>query len=303
VIIPAHNAERHIGEALRSVEQQSYGDWEAVVADDASTDRTADIVASFAPRVRLIRSERNLGPADARNLAISHAGGELLAFLDADDQWLPEYLAELVRLYDEGRAQTANVGIVACDAYLLEGDERSARTFAERFGSHDDATLTNLLKANSILVCSVAPRAVVGEVGGFSNECFGTEDYDLWLRIVEHGYRAVKTRQPLVIVRLARAGSVSFRLGGMAQSFQATYRRALERDRLTPAQRRLARRQLRFYEAIEQLAIFLEDRRNGRAGAYRRLIQNLPLFASVALRSPQRVPRWTWRLAVGRLGG
>ena len=236
-------------------------------ADDASSDGTAARVAQFAPRVRLARSERNLGPADARNFAISHSSGELLAFLDADDEWLPGYLDQLVRLYDNSRAAEDNVGIVACDAYLLEGDMRENETFAERFGSHN------------------------------------AEDYDLWLRIVERGYRAVKTPEPLVMVRLAREGSVSYRLGGMARSFQATYRRALGRNRLNPAQRRIARRQLRFYEAVEQLAAFLDDRREGRGGAYRRLARNLPLFASVVLHSPHRVPQWSWRLATGRLGG
>jgi glycosyltransferase involved in cell wall biosynthesis len=303
VIIPAHNAEQYIGETLRSIERQTYGDWEAVVADDASSDGTAEIVAGFAPRVRLARSEHNLGPADARNFAISHASGELLAFLDADDQWLPEYLERLVSLYDVSRAKSNDVGVVACDAYLLEGEKRTDRTYADRFGSHEAATLTNLLKGNSILVCSVAPRAVVEELGGFSNETFGTEDYDLWLRMVESGYRAVKTQEPLVVVRLAREGSVSFRLGGMARSFQATYRRALERDRLSAAQRRIARRQLHFYEAIEQLAAFLDDRRTDRRGAYQRLVRSLPLFVSVVFRSPYRWPRWSWRLATGRLGG
>jgi glycosyltransferase involved in cell wall biosynthesis len=304
VIIPAHNAERHIGEALQSVARQTYSDWEAVVADDASSDDTAGVVATFAPRAKLARSDRNLGPADARNLAISQASGELLAFLDADDQWLPDYLEQLVRLYDESsQAAGDGVGIVACDAFLLEDDGRPAGTYAERFGSHEAVTLTSLLKANSMLVCSLAPRAVVEEVGGFSNETFGTEDYDLWLRIVERGYQVVKTRKPLVVVRLAREGSVSNRLGGMARSFQATYRRALARGNLTPAQSRLARRQLQFYEAVEQLAAFLDDRGDGREGAYRRLFLNLPLFFSVVVRSPHRLPRWTWRLATGRLGG
>ena len=302
VIIPAHNAERHIAETLRSVAGQTYTDWEAVVADDASSDRTSDVVASFGPRVKLARSERNLGPADARNLAIEHSSGELLAFLDADDLWLPEYLEQLVRLYDENGGASGNVGVIACDAYLLEGEERVAGTFADSRGWRKNPTLTDLLKANSVLVCSVAPRAVVEEAGCFSNETFGTEDYDLWLRIVERGYRVVKSEQPLVLVRLAREGSVSNRLAGMARSFQATYRRALQRGKLTPRQRRIASRELRFYEAVERMAFFLDTRRAGRPGAYRQLLRSLPLFFSVAVRSPQRWPRWTWKIAMGRIG-
>ena len=119
VIIPAYNAERHLADALRSVEAQTYGDWEVVVADDASSDATAAIAESF-PRIALVRSATNVGPAGARNLAIEQSGGELLALLDSDDTWLPNYLEEQVCLYDESR--DAKVGIVACNARILGAD-------------------------------------------------------------------------------------------------------------------------------------------------------------------------------------
>src|SRR4051794_18295236 len=97
VIIPAYNAEEHIAAALESVARQTYGDWEVVVGDDGSTDRTAEIVAGFGDRFRLVRAERNLGPANGRNVAIEDARGELLATLDSDDLWLPGYLDGMVR--------------------------------------------------------------------------------------------------------------------------------------------------------------------------------------------------------------
>ena len=73
VITPAHNSEAYLAEALRSVEAQTFTDWEVVVADDASSDGTVAVAESFAPRVKVVRSETNLGPAGARNLALEHA--------------------------------------------------------------------------------------------------------------------------------------------------------------------------------------------------------------------------------------
>ena len=118
-IIPAFNAEAHLAETLRSVEAQTYGDWEVVVADDGSTDGTVEIARGFGAKVKVVRSLVNGGPGAARNLAISSSSGELLAFLDADDYVLPEYLEHLVDLFDSRQARDGDVGIVACNARLL----------------------------------------------------------------------------------------------------------------------------------------------------------------------------------------
>src|SRR4051794_40590064 len=87
VVIPAHNSADVIEDGLRSVLAQTYDDWEVVLADDASADDTAARAAAVSPRVRVVRTDTNLGPAGARNLALEHATGELVAFLDADDWW------------------------------------------------------------------------------------------------------------------------------------------------------------------------------------------------------------------------
>ena len=93
VITAAYNAEAFIGETIASVKAQSLTDWELLVADDASADRTATIVAAAAaedPRIRLLRLEKNGGVARARNAALAAARGRFIAFLDRDDLWLPQ---------------------------------------------------------------------------------------------------------------------------------------------------------------------------------------------------------------------
>lgn len=165
VIIPAFNAEEHIEQAMRSVLGQSYGDWEIVVCDDCSTDGTADIARAFGDRVTLVRTDGNSGPAAARNLAIRHSRGELLALLDADDYWLPDYLERQVSLCDSGK----NVGIVACNAALLRAGALLPETYMGVVRFPREPTLRRVLQANPFLSV-LTPRRVVDEVGGFCPE-------------------------------------------------------------------------------------------------------------------------------------
>lgn len=297
VVIPAYNAEAFLPETLASVEVQSYGDWEAVVADDASTDRTAEIVESFGERFRVVRSEVNEGPAGARNRALDAASGDLVAFIDADDLWRPIFLERMVAKYDECREQGGRVGVVSCDAVVLGPDGYESRTFRELSAAPEEVTLGAMLVNNPIyaggaLVC----RALLGELGGFCAELFGTEDYDLWLRIVEAGYEVVLMPEPLCVYRI-RPASVSSDLPRMARSFQATYRRALERSVLTGRERRIAERQLRLQCALEQVGLAIADRRAGSSAAGR-VVRHLPLFVRAAAENPGR-----WAPAVRTLLG
>src|SRR4029079_1267935 len=88
--------------------------------------------------------------------------------------------------------------------------------------------------------------------GYFCEDIRGTEDFDLWLRLVELGYEVVLTREPLVLYTVADA-SVSSDLGGMSRAFQLTYRRALDRGNLAPKERRVAERKLRLQRGLERL--------------------------------------------------
>ena len=95
VVIPAHNRRHLIQLAIESVLKQTYEQYELIVIDDASVDRTADWVAQQYPQIRLIRLAQNVGAAEARNVGIRAAKGELIAFLDSDDYWDESYLAKM----------------------------------------------------------------------------------------------------------------------------------------------------------------------------------------------------------------
>src|SRR5262249_33281522 len=141
-------------------------------------------------RVRVVCAQRNAGPAAARNLALHQAGGELVAFLDADDRWLPHYLETLVARYDA----EPGAGLLARDAYTQTREGRLGTTYSEQFRRGvAPITLERILRRNSIYVSALLPRAAGEAVGWFSEDLFGTEDHDLWIKVLERGHRAVYT--------------------------------------------------------------------------------------------------------------
>ncbi|WP_448585428.1 glycosyltransferase family 2 protein [Thermaurantiacus sp.] len=119
IITPAWKAARFLPDTFASVAAQTFEDWEHLVADDCSPDETRSVVAAAArrdPRVRLVQLERNGGPAAARNAAIGAARGRYLAFLDADDLWLPEKLERQLALMEATGAALSYTGFRRVDA-------------------------------------------------------------------------------------------------------------------------------------------------------------------------------------------
>jgi GT2 family glycosyltransferase len=300
VIIPAHEAAGYIEDTLRSVVAQTVGDWEAVVVDDASADGTAQAAEGIDPRIRVVRSEVNLGPAGARNRALEEATGELVALLDADDAWEPEYLERQLALYDR-LARDRRVGIVTCDAWLVDADGRVLGRYYDRLdppGPPADVTLERLLEWNVVYVGSLVPRAAIDEVGPFDTATWGSEDHDLWLRIAEAGYAIAVNPEPLARYRIA-AGSVSSSVVALARTNQVTYRLALDRGRLTPAQERIARRALDYSRAMERVGELATAPRGRRLPALASALRQAPLLARVALTNRRRWAAW-WRVLRAR---
>lgn len=301
VIIPAHNSAATIRDTIASVVAQTYDDWEIVVGDDASTDDTAAVAREADPRVTVVTGATNGGPAAGRNLAISAAGGELLAFLDSDDRWLPDYLERQVALYDASIGGRRRVGIVACDAFVEDAHGTRHGTHSARAGSlAEPITLDRLLEGNPIFVSALAPRQLVEDLGCFSTETWGSEDHDLWLRILEQGYEVAVNPVPLVVYREAE-GSVSASLVGMARTSQTTYRRALERGNLSPRQRRIARRNLRLQQGIETIERLRERPAGGPRPSIVEGARALAALGEYGVAHPRRWGDWARQLVTGRV--
>ena len=119
IITPCHNGAETIGETIESVLGQSYANWEMIIVDDCSTDDSVSVVKAFAdPRIRLLQNETNLGPGGTRNVWIRAASGRFLAFLDADDAWLPEKLAVQTSFMAEHDCAFSCHGYFVCDESL-----------------------------------------------------------------------------------------------------------------------------------------------------------------------------------------
>lgn len=185
IIIPLYNKEASIATALRGVLAQAYQDFEVVVVDDGSTDGGAAVVETFTdPRIRLIR-QKNGGVSAARNRGIAEAKGEHVAFLDADDEWMPQFLEEIATLiaeYPECKARAT--------AYINHDHEGHNPIVLNRLpfeGEH--GVLTNYFEVASCShppVCSICvciERALLQEIGGFPLGIKSGEDLLTWARV------------------------------------------------------------------------------------------------------------------------
>ena len=191
VVIPLYNKAPHVGRALRSVSAQTFRDFEVIVIDDGSTDGGArEVEAHGDERVRLITQE-NAGPGAARNRGVAEARGELLAFLDADDEWLPTFLEEGVRALDASGADVATVTF----GYFVyppgESKEKMWRARGLREGvtrvAPDTAPETVVQMLAYMSPCTTLARAaVVRRWGGFHERgrCLYAEDAHLWLKVL-----------------------------------------------------------------------------------------------------------------------
>ena len=221
VVIPAFNSADSIAATIASVLAQTYRPLEIIVVDDGSTDDTLAVAQAISPAARVWR-QANAGPASARNRGIREARGELLAFLDADDGWLPEKLALQVPLLLE----RPEVGLVHTDVTFFDPHsdrEWSADVGRAQFVGHCTAAFLN---HNRVLASSVLMRrALLEQTGLFDEQFVGTEDYDLWLRLsrlCEFAYLDL----PLVRYRF-QAGSLSSHSDRMRAGELGVVRKAL----------------------------------------------------------------------------
>jgi len=205
VIVPIHNGERFLGEALDSIAAQDYGSVEIIVVDDGSTDGGAALAA--ARGVTLIRQEQR-GAGTARNTGVANARGEILAFLDQDDLWLPEKLRRQVELL------LAHPGsfCLAQQAYFLDGVERPAW-----FGKPELLAADHTGWAPS---CLAVHKTTFARVGPFDERLLHASDLDWFARAKQSGVAMMTPPETLVRRRIHRANE-SGRPATMTELFVA----------------------------------------------------------------------------------
>jgi GT2 family glycosyltransferase len=226
-LIPAYNAAAYLERAVDSAIRQSSPPDEILVVDDGSTDATAEIAASLGPPVRVVRHDRNLGLAAARNTGIRAAKGDWIALLDADDLWYP---AKLERQRDAIRRATGDVGVVFCLTRITAAD-------GTRWVDCDDVPppqrdpdgfMTALLRKNAISGSGCSPlvrRELLLQVGGYDESLRTCEDWDLWLRLARLA-RFLRVDE-ILCEGFARAGGLSLELDRLLDDARTVLRRHL----------------------------------------------------------------------------
>lgn len=211
VIIPAYHHAAFIGEAIDSVLAQTYRDFEIVVVNDGSPDETEEVLLPYieSGKIRYFRQE-NQGSAAARNRGVEMAEGELLAFLDDDDQWLPDKLEWQVACLEESDA------VMVAGTSLLQGASSKPR-WRSRSRAYDVLTLAEFFKGNPVGSPGQAliRKADLIRAGGFDATIWGADDLDLWMRLSQSG-EIRRYRRPCLLYRQhASNASMDFRRMGV----------------------------------------------------------------------------------------
>lgn len=209
IIIPTFNRAGKVVRAISSVLDQTFTDFEIIVVDDGSTDRTEKAISRFNNRIQYIAHPTNLGVSSARNTGIKRSLAPFIAFLDSDDLWLPKKL----KVQMEFLERNSNTLVCQTDEIWLRKGRRVNPQRKHLKPSGD-------IFKPSLKLCLVSPSAVMlrrsllEEVGLFDEDLPVCEDYDLWLRIAcQHPVYLIN--QPLIIKQGGHSDQLSSRYTGM----------------------------------------------------------------------------------------
>jgi glycosyltransferase involved in cell wall biosynthesis len=248
VVLPAYNTASTIRDAVESVLGQTCQEFELVVVDDGSTDGTADVLNTFDDhRLRVIRQE-NRGAAAARNVGIAASSGRLVSFLDSDDLWMPSYLEAMRRLF----ADEPEVVLGYTDAWVIDPEHRRVGTATAMHWQRppipppasSERLLLELLERNFIYAAATIRRDSLERLGPLDERLGAAVDYELWLRVVAHGYRIARPAGLHAIYRKGRVGSISSNRVRVWQNLSEVYRIVAEEYEISPVARAKARARL-----------------------------------------------------------
>jgi glycosyltransferase involved in cell wall biosynthesis len=197
IVIPTYQHARYLDECIRSVLAQTYSNFEVIVVDDGSTDNTSEVLAKYGERIYTIRQDNHGLPA-ARNTGIRASKGEWIAFLDADDLWLPDKLVNQAEYFTNTK-----IGLIFCDCFYFTGDQVPSETAFTLYPPSKGDIFSRLFITNFIPMPTViARRTCFDQCGLFDETLKSCEDYDLWLRI-SRSWHAEYVNKPLAKYRLS----------------------------------------------------------------------------------------------------
>lgn len=204
VVMPAHNAEKHIKKAIESILGQTFKNFELIIVNDASTDKTLSIIKSYArrdPRIRVVNNRKNLDIARSLNKGIEVAKSEIIARMDADDISLPNRLEVQHKAINSSK----RIAVVGANIVVMDPKEKdiSARSYPENSKDLKACFFKYSPFAHPVVMFR---KKIFDKVGRYNPEYSPTEDLDLWFRMgIKHEFKSVP--QLLLRYRLSEASS------------------------------------------------------------------------------------------------
>jgi glycosyltransferase involved in cell wall biosynthesis len=204
IIVPSYNVAEYVAETLDSIFAQTFGDYEIILVNDGSPD-SAELEKSLAPYFDKITYavQENLGAAQARNSAICLSRGELIAFLDGDDVWFPNYLESQVSFLEK-----ENLEMVYSDAILFGEPLSEGKKFSDAAPSSGPCTAESLINGNCNVITSgtIVQKNKLVEFNMFDTKTQRTEDFDLWFRLAKRGVKIGYQTEVLLKYRVRISG-------------------------------------------------------------------------------------------------
>jgi glycosyltransferase involved in cell wall biosynthesis len=246
VIIPAYNVAEYIEEALDSVFAQTFEEFEVILINDGSpdTEKFEQILEKYFDKIIYLK-QKNAGCGPARNVAIQNSRGAILAFLDGDDAWSPEFLESQVAFLEAN-----DNDLVYADALLFGGSPLDGRTFMQDSPSVGAADFESLLdmRCNVVMSGAVARRKAVEDAGMFEWKDARAQDFHLWLRMAHRGARVGYQKKVLLKYRM-RLSSLSGNSMQRVEREIGVYHRIMKSIELNESQQKIVQKQLMRLEA------------------------------------------------------
>ncbi len=259
VVIPAYNTAEYICETLESVFAQTFSGYEIIVVNDGSPDtqQLERMLDKHLDDIIYIK-QSNAGAGVARNTAIEHARGEIIAFLDGDDVWFPDFLASQHQFLE-----TNGYDMVYCDAELFGVPFAGGKTFMNTSPSKGPAEFNRLLdlRCNVITSGTIARKPVIAAAGMFEAERVQAEDFHLWLRMAQSGAKIGYQRKPLLKYRVRLDSLSGDSVSRMVRAIEA-FKRVRRTIELNEEQQEIVNRRISGFEAdlaVEHGKSFLLD--------------------------------------------
>lgn len=228
VVIPTYNYGKYLPDAIESVLSQTFKNYELIIVDDGSTDNTKEVVRPYLKNTRIrYHYQENTGQSSAKNVGIKLARGDFIAFLDADDSWLPDKLELQMKLFQANPA----LGVVYSRRLFIAEDGNDIYHEQPKKLYAGNVLYPMFMYGNHFLCSStsVVRKECFAKVGLFDQALEASEDFDLWLRIAIH-YPFDFVDKPLIKFRAGHS-SVSKREGVIARCGSLIAKRFLEKYR------------------------------------------------------------------------